>query len=464
MYTDPQQAYLDGNRRMAVGDAIGAEECFWQAIALRPEHAGARANLGYLKELRGDLLEAEFHYLQAIALLPDNPELYQNLGVLLQKARRFDESEVAARMALELAPESPSAWSQLGVLLTCVKREQEAEACHRRALELDEDYPQAQFNLAYILLRQGRFAEGWPLLESRWHFDSLAQPFNCPPWEGEPLAGKSVVIVSEAGQGDMIHFTRYAALLRDAGAARVAVACPSSLRRLLAGLDGVDEVYVQQGAVPASGWDFWTHPMRLPALFDTELSSIPSSAPYITADPESVRYWAGMLPRKGLRVGLAWKGNPQFENDAERSLPSLHTLSPLADIDAHFVSLQKGDAEAEALTPPAGMMLQALAPRLQDFADTAGVIANLDLVISVDTAVAHLAGALGKPCWVLLPDHRCDWRWMTERDDTPWYPSMRLFRQQQGGGWATVIAEVASELRLKLTSETRNTTPGTRNT
>ena len=458
MYTDPQQAYLDGNRRMAVGDALGAEECFWQAIALQPEHGGARANLGYLKELRGDLLEAEFHYLHAIALLPDNAQLYQNLGVLLQKAKRFDESEAAARMALDIAPESPPAWNQLGVLLACVKREQEAEACYRRALELDEDYPKARFNLAYILLRQGRFAEGWPLLESRWHFDSLAQPFNCPSWEGEPLSGKSVVIVSEAGQGDMIHFSRYAAMLKNAGAVRVAVACPPALRRLMAGLEGVDEVYVQQGAMPGSGWDFWTHPMRLPALFGTDLSTIPST-PYITPDPELVRYWGGMLPQKGMRVGLAWKGNPQFENDGERSLPSLHTLSPLADISddgtLHFVSLQKGDSEAEALTPPAGMTLQAIAPRLQDFADTAGVIANLDLVISVDTAVAHLAGALGKPCWLLLPDHRCDWRWLTERSDTPWYPSMRLFRQPPGGGWATVILEVASELRLKLTSDTR---------
>jgi hypothetical protein len=457
-YTDAQQAYLDGNRRMAVGDALGAEECFWQVIALQPEHAGARANLGYLKELRGDLLEAEFHYLHAIALLPDNAQLYQNLGVLLQKSRRFDESEAAARMALDIAPESASAWSQLGVLLACVKREQEAEACHRRALELDEDYPKAQFNLAYILLRQGRFAEGWPLLESRWHFDSLAQPFNCPPWEGEPLSGKSVVIVSEAGLGDMIHFSRYAAKLKEAGAVRVAVACPPALRRLMAGLEGVDEVYVQQGAVPGSGWDFWTHPMRLPALFGTDLMNIPSE-PYITPDPESVRYWAGMLPQKGLRVGLAWKGNPRFENDAQRSLPSLYTLSPLADIDRHgalhFVSLQKGEGEAEALTPPAGMTLQAIAPRLQDFADTAGVIANLDLVISVDTAVAHLAGALGKPCWLLLPDHRCDWRWLTERRDTPWYPSMRLFRQPPGGGWAKVILEVASELRFALTSDTR---------
>jgi hypothetical protein len=151
-----------------------------------------------------------------------------------------------------------------------------------------------------------------------------------------------------------------------------------------------------------------------------------------------------------LRVGLAWKGNPDFENDADRSLPSLLTLAPLGGVPAHFVSLQKGAGEEEA--PPAGMTLHAIGPQLRDFADTAAVIANLDLVISVDTAVAHLGGALGKPCWLLLPDYRCDWRWMTERDDTPWYPSMRLFRQSRAGDWTPVIDAVRRALSAFLTS------------
>jgi hypothetical protein len=445
MFSDPQQAYLDGNHRMAAGDLAAAEDSFMQALLLEPRHGAARANLGYLKERQGALAEAEFHYLQAIALMPDHAQLYQNLGVLLLKTKRFGESEAAMRMAVELAPESPSAWSQLGVLLACVKREQEAERCYLRALALEPGHARARFNLAYVLLRQRRFSEGWPLLEARWQFDDLAHAFHCPRWDGEPLQGRSLVIALEAGQGDMIQFCRYAPLLKARGAARIAVVCHASLRRLFTTLEGVDEVYAFDGAVPAEGWDFWTHPMRLPALFGTDLAGIPS-APYLSAEPELVRHWQCLLPHQGLRVGLAWKGNPDFENDADRSLPSLLTLAPLANVPAHFVSLQKGAGEEKA--PPAGMALQAVGPKLRDFADTAAVIANLDLVISVDTAVAHLAGALGKPCWLLLPDYRCDWRWMTERNDTPWYPSMRLFRQSNAGDWTPVIDAVGRELTI----------------
>jgi len=433
---------------MAAGDFAVAEDCYLQALVLEPMHGAARANLGYLKERQGAFAEAEFHYRLALALMPDHAQLHQNLGVLLLKAKRFDEAEAAARAAVEWAPDSPAAWSQLGVLLACVKREQEAEECYRRALALDPDHARARFNLAYVLLRQGRFEEGWPLLEARWQFDSLAHTFACPRWEGEPLPGKSIVIVLEAGQGDMIHFCRYASTLKERGASRVAVICHAGLKRLFATLAGVDEVYALDETVPANGWDYWTHPMRLPAVCG------PVAVPYLAAEPELMRHWAAQLPTQGLRVGLAWKGNPDFENDADRSLPSLQVLAPLAPLDAasgsssgaHFVSLQKGPGEDEALVPPAGMTLRAIGPQLRDFADTAAVIANLDLVISVDTAVAHLAGAMGKPCWLLLHDYRCDWRWMTERGDTPWYPSMRLFRQHEGGGWGPVIAEVAAAL------------------
>jgi hypothetical protein len=224
------------------------------------------------------------------------------------------------------------------------------------------------------------------------------------------------------------------------------VVCHPALVRLFATLPGVDEVYALGDPLPSGRWDFWTRAMRLPGLFGTELACIPAAIPYLSARPELVRQWRERLPQHGLRIGLAWKGNASFENDADRSLPSLMTLAPLAAVSAHFVSLQKGAGEEEALQPPAGMSLHAIGPLLGDFADTAAVIANLDLVISVDTAVAHLAGALGKPCWLLLPDYRCDWRWMTERDDSPWYPSMRLFRQPPGGGWAPVIAEVGVAL------------------
>ncbi|MET0320033.1 MAG: tetratricopeptide repeat protein [Duganella sp.] len=439
-----------GDALLAAGDLAGAAAMYSDALAADPSCGLARANLGYVRERQGALLEAELHYLQALVLLPEHPQLVQNYGVLLHKLKRFDESEAAALLAVRLAPGSPSAWNQLGVLLACVKREEEAEACYRHALALDPGFARARFNLAYVLLRQGRLEEGWPLLEARWQFEPMAQAFDCAPWQGESLKGKSIVIALEAGQGDMIHFCRYAALLKQRGAARVAVACHASLRRLFATLPGVDDVVASPA--PMAGWDYWTHPMRLPSLFGTVPATIPAAIPYLCAEPMLAQLWCERLAAASpagstLRVGLAWQGNPDYENDADRSLPSLQTLAPLAFVEGvTFVSLQKGAAEAQAAQPPSGMRLLAIASELHDFADTAAVIANLDLVISVDTAVAHLAGAMGKPCWLLLPDYRCDWRWMTARDDTPWYPAMRLFRQPTGGDWDGVVSALAAAL------------------
>jgi Flp pilus assembly protein TadD len=444
-HTDPQQAYLDANHYMAAGDFAAAEACYLRALELQPWHAAARANLGYLKEQQGAAAEAEFHYRQAIALMPDHAQLHQNLGALLLKEKRFAESETAMRAAVALAEDSPSAWSQLGVLLACTHREAEAEECYRRALALEPGHARAEFNLSYLLLRQARFEEGWRMLEARWQFDRFPLSFDCPFWEGEPLDGKSIVLGLEAGHGDMIHFCRYAPLLKMRGAARVDVVCHPALQRLFATLPGVDSVHALGDELPG-GWDYWTRPMRLPGLFGTEIASIPAAVPYLHAETEQVAHWRARLPQQGLRVGLAWRGNGNFENDADRSLPALMTLAPLAAVQVNFISLQKGAREAEALLPPAGMSLHPLGSQLADFADTAAVIANLDLVISVDTAVAHLAGAMGKPCWLLLPDYRCDWRWMKDRDDTPWYPTMRLFRQPHGGGWAPLIAAVAAAL------------------
>lgn len=444
-YTDPQQAYLDGNHLMTAGDFAAAEACYLQALALQPLHVAARANLGYLKEQQGAAAEAEFHYRQAIALMPDHAQLHQNLGALLFKEKRLAESEQSMRAALTLEPKSATALSQLGALLVCTHREQEGEDCYRRALALEPGHARAEFNLSYLLLRQARFEEGWRMLEARWQFDRFPLSFGCAFWEGEALAGKSIVIGMEAGHGDMLHFCRYAALLKQRGAARVDLVCHPGLRRLLATLPGIDKVYALDESLP-DDWDYWTRPMRLPGLFGTDMTSIPAETPYLRAAPQDVAHWDALLPKHGLRVGVAWRGNANFENDADRSLPSLLSLAPLAATRANFVSLQKGPGEAEALAAPAGMVMYPIAAQLRDFADTAAVIANLDLVISVDTAVAHLAGALGKPCWLLLPDYRCDWRWMMDRDDTPWYPSLRLFRQPRGGGWTPVIEQVAAAL------------------
>lgn len=442
--------YFEGNRHLAEGDAVAAEACFRDAIHRAPGFAEAHANLALLLDKGGQVTEAEAeaHYRRAIALNEGLAQVHLNFGALLAGGKRFDAAEAAYRRALALDPGHPSAWSNLGVLLACVKREQEAEDCYRHALALVPDHANARFNLAYLLLRQGRYPEGWACLESRDWYAVLAQRFPCPRWQNEPIVGKALLIGIEAGHGDMIQFCRYAALLKEQGAARVDVVCHPALKMLFQTLAGVDDVISLADELPARHWDYWVSPLSLPFHFDTRLDTIPAHLPYLSADPERIAHWALLLPQNGLRVGLAWKGNPRFENDVDRSLPGLQTLAPLGAVaGASFVSLQKGAGEEEAASPPLGLTLVDLGSRIDDFADTAAIVAQLDLVICVDTAVAHLAGALGKPVWVLLPWYKTDWRWLAAGEVSPWYPGvMRLFRQEAMGDWAPVVERVAAEL------------------
>ncbi len=434
---------------MAAGDAAGAEACYRQALALDPDFSEALTNLGLLREKSGTAAEAEACYRRAIALNPRCIENHLNLALLLLNGRRFAEAEAESLQAIRLAPRSPQAWSNFGVILACMQRENEAERCYRTALGLDDAHAGACFNLAYILLRQGRLAEGWAYLEARQWYEVFERHFACPRWRGEPIGGKSLMVVLEAGHGDMIQFCRYLPLLRTQGAARLGLVCHPGLETLFATLPGVDTVFSVADDVPAHGWDYWSPPMSLPHYCGTRLDNIPAQIPYLAAEAQRLAAWQATLPGGKLRVGLVWKGNPLFENDAERSLPSLNVLSPLATVDGVcFVSLQKGEGETEALHPPPGLPLKVPERPLQDFADTAALVSCLDLVISVDTAVAHLAGALGKPCWVLLPDYKTDWRWLTGRSDSPWYPGvLRLFRQPAGGGWEPVVANLVSALQ-----------------
>jgi Flp pilus assembly protein TadD len=446
--------FHEGARRLTAGAGLEAEAYFRQALTLQPDFSEALANLGWLQEQRGELEAAEASYRQACALDHADVHIELNLAALLVDGKRFDEAEHLYQQALRRFPQAPAAWSNYGVLLACLKREMEAENCYHTALELDDTYAKARFNLAYILLRQGRFAEGWQCLEARAWYAGLAPSFSCPRWQGEALAGKSLIIGFECGHGDMIQFCRYAEVLKGMGAARIGLICHPGLTELFHTLPAVDTVYAMTDAIPAEGWDYWSPPLSLPHYCQTGLHSIPARIPYLAVDPQRQARWLPQLPASGHRVGLVWKGNPNFENDADRSLPSLDLLAPLGTLaGVSFISLQKGQGEEEARQPPAGLPMLALGAALNDFADTAAVISGLDLLICVDTAVAHLAGALGQPCWLLLPDYRTDWRWLTARSDSPWYPEgMRLFRQRPGGDWAQVIAEVVAALQ-RWTSE-----------
>lgn len=443
-----EELFFEGNRLLAGGDAPSAEMCFREAVRIAPDFAEAYANLALMLNQRGAADRAEFYYQRSIALDPEHAQTHVNLGALLAQRKRFAEAEAAYIQAISIEPDAPATWSNLGVLYACVKREEDAERCYRTAMALDEGYRAARFNLSYLLLRQERFEEGWHFLEARNSYAALAARLDCPRWQGEALAGKSLLIGHEAGHGDMIQFCRYATMLKAQGASSITMICHPALKRLFATLDGVDTLYSLDQPFPTRGWDFWTPVLSIPYHCKTRSDSIPADLPYLHAAAELIARWTADIPAGGLRVGLAWKGSTEFENDADRSLPGLDVLAPLSTVaGVHLLGLQKDWNKDETSRPPAGFSLLHLGDGITDFADTAAIVAQLDLVICVDTALAHLAGALGKPCWVLLPDYKTDWRWLTGRSDSPWYPSiMRLFRQPKMSNWEAVITEVRAAL------------------
>ncbi len=446
---DVEALFFEGTQGMAAGDMARAETCFRLALEHAPDFAEAHANLGLLLDRQGAHAAAEACYRRSIDLNPEPLQPHLNLGALMAAQKRFVEAEVAYVQAMARNPESPVVWSNMGVLYACMKREAEAEQAYRTALALDPDYAMARFNLSYVLLRQGRFEEGWSCLEARDWYAGLAAKMTGRRWRGESVAGQSMLICYEAGHGDVIQFCRYAAVLKGRGAGTITLICHPALKTLFASLKEVDRVISFHEALPTAVPDFWTPLLSVPHYCNTRLDSIPATIPYLEASAERLAHWATLLPAPGMRVGLVWKGSAQFENDADRSLPSLEVLAPLWAIEGvRFISLQKGAGEDEATQPHNGLALLNLGPQLADFADTAAVIMGLDLVITVDTAIAHLSGALGKPCWVLLPAYKTDWRWLTERTDSPWYPGvMRLFRQPKMGDWSPVIADVVAALR-----------------
>jgi len=442
-----EQLFFEGNACMNAGDLHAAEQCFMDALQLDSQCGEVIANLAYLKEQQGQFSLAEEYYRQALTLLPKTVQIYLNLGVMLMKLKRFSDVERIYQAAFAIDPDVAATWSNYGVLLACTKREVEAEQCYRKALQLDPNYRKARFNLSYILLRQGRYEEGWFCLESRDWQDLFSNYFYFRRWSGESLQGKSVVICFEGGHGDMIQFCRYASVLKSLGASKVSVICNPAITDLLTRMDDVDEVFSYELDVNKFGWDFWTPSISLPYFCNTRLDTIPAKLPYLRADAEKIEAYSNVFSKEKSKVGVVWQGNTLFENNDDRSIAQLQTLRPLLEVsDIEFISLQKGAGEVQ-VHQYTGRPLIAGGDLIKNFSDTAALIAHLDLVISVDTSVAHLAGAMGKACWVLLPDYRSDWRWMKARLDSPWYPDvMRLFRQMPDEDWGAVAIRVALAL------------------
>jgi hypothetical protein len=368
-----------------------------------------------------------------------------NRGVTLHKLRRPEEALASHDSALASRPDWAEALTNRGVALYDLKRFDEARASYDRAIALRPDYADAHFFKGLSSLVTGDFERGWVEYEWRRKAPSAritARDFPQPLWLGEDgIAGKTILFHSEQGFGDTIQFCRYVPLVatRDV---RVIMEVEEPLRELIAGLAGTTQVIAKGDPLP--DFDFQCPLPSLPLAFKTRPETIPSSAPYLHVPTQALEYWGALLgTKRSPRIGLAWAGNAKHVRDGERSM-RLCDLLPLLDIDATFVSLQKevraGDAEMLASCD----MLQ-FSQELGDFSDTAALISQLDLVISVDTSVAHLAGALGKPVWILLT-HAPDWRWLLDRDDSPWYPSARLFRQHETREWGSLTMRVRQAL------------------
>ncbi len=427
-----------------------AESLCRQALSMEPAYADAYLTLGATLNALDRLAEAETAYREALRLQPAMVEAHNNLGNVLWGLGRMDEAASAYRQALILAPGLAKARHHLGCVLKELGQLADAEAAYREAISIDPDYTGAKVSLATLLLSVGEFEEGWRLFEARYdhagfaHAETRAR-LACAQWTGEALAGKSLLVWQEDGLGDMIQFARYIPLLRARGVAKLVIACAAPLHRLFEQVQGVDEVISHDTALHrAREFDCWTSLMSGPLHAGTTLNTIPPHLECRAATALIERWRAPITRLPGVKIGIAWQGNPRHHNDLHRSLPSLAALSPLWDLPGvSFVSLQHGLANADAVEHPVFHPGDAVA----DFADLAAIVEHLDLVISVDTAVAHLAASLDKPCWILLPAHDTDWRWMHARDDSPWYPgNVRLFRQGKHENWAAVVARVRSAL------------------
>jgi Flp pilus assembly protein TadD len=443
-----EQLFFDGNRHLVAREYPDAEACFREAVALAPALGAAHANLAWVLAHAGATGEADAFYRRALELAPEDVRIHLNYGAFLAALNRCREAEAVYVRAVGLDAGSAPAWSNLGALFAQTGRFDDAEGCCRMSVRLDPNYAKAHINLAYLCLRQSRFEEGLEHYEWRTWQSPLGPRVDAPRWAGEPLDGKALLVGHEGGFGDAIQFSRYIAVLKRRGARRIALLCPRPLERLFQSLDGVDELLLPDDELPRNGWDYWTSLMSAPSHCRTRVDSIPAALPYLRAEPSAVERWRRLLPGAGLRVGLAWKGNPKFENDAARSIHSLDLLAPLGRVDdVAFVSLQTERTDNASGSARDALRLAEPAVGVESFAETAGLIANLDLVIAVDTAVAHLAGAMGKPCWILLADQMTDWRWLEGRDDSPWYPgTVRLFRQQTRGDWSAVVTQVGAAL------------------
>jgi len=453
---DGNLAYVHYNRGVAfraLGQKEAALACYARATELNPAYSRAYNNRGMILSEMGRTMDALNEYKRAIDARPQFVDAWINQANLLRRLRRHEEALDSSDGAIMCEPSNPHAHNCRGATLSNMGRFEEAIASYDRAIELDPTSPEFLCNKGMIKLVCGDLREGWQLYESRWGVKSfnLTDRFSDKlRWRGsEPVNGKVVLLHAEQGFGDTIQFSRYCVQVAARGA-RVLLSIPNALQPLLRSLEGVHEII---GETQDPAFDFHCPLMSLPLALGTELTNIPAAARYLGVDREAKARWADRLKARAHipKIGLVWSGRPSHDKDLERSIPLVQLL-PIIRRQIHWVSLQKEVRASDRCCLANTPAIERLGEETTDFGDAAALIENLDLVITVDTALAHVAGALGKPVWILLP-YVPDWRWLRDRKDSPWYPSVRLFRQSSPADWRPVIDCVIRELRCLFNTD-----------
>ncbi len=442
-----------GNVYTSLGQIADAVNAYQQALQLKPDFVEARLNLGIAFKDQGQLELALASFQQALRLQPDNPIAHNHLGVIYREQRNLDAAVDSYRRALQLNPNFADAHNNLANVLNDLGRIEDSIASYRQAIRLKPDYAEAHLSLATALLLTGNLKEGWAEYEWRFVCGRPELPeFHKPRWDGSPLNGRTIVLYGEQGFGDKLQFMRYAPLVKARGG-RVVVACNKTLLPILSRCAGIDEfVPVPGGDLPP--FDVYSPLLSLPGILGTTLDTIPAEVPYLFADPELVATWKAKLSRTAaFKIGIVWQGSMSNKGGIGRSIALKH-FAPLGKVDGiQLYSLQCGQGIEQIAEMQGQLQIDDFKGRLDTetgpFMDTAAVMRNLDLVITADTSIGHLAGGLGVPVWVAVP-FIPDWRWFGDFKTTAWYPNLRLFRQERIGDWDGLFERIAEELKHEL--------------
>ena len=425
-------------------DAIGNKErsvrSYMQALRLQSDYPAACNNLGKVLIDLGRTREAIRYCIRALRLNRDFPEAWNNLGNALQSQGKTKQATQYYKQALQLKPDYPAAYNNLGNVLQESGLLDEAIQAYEHTIRLDPNHTMAHMNRGICHLLMGNYKDGWSEYEWRLNKES-----DWPLWDGSAFEGKRLFVQDEQGFGDSIQFIRYLPMVKSMGGTLI-FETKNPLINLFRRFPGIDKLIERPAnGRPAGEFDLHIHLLSLPRIFGTTMQTIPSDVPYLFADREKVGRWGARLKKGGFKVGIAWAGSPTHHNDRNRSC-CFSQFRPLAAVsNVQLYGLQKGEAVLQVEHFPGNLMIEDLGPDIKDFSDVAGIIENLDLIVSVDTALVHLAGAMGKSVWTLLP-YAPDWRWLLDREDSPWYQTMRLFRQKKPGNWDSVLQRVANEL------------------